>query len=220
MGWPASKEAAKSLKIFMIIGPRYKICKRLGNGVFDKCQTQKFSVAESRKKAGGKDSRPRMLSDYGKQLLEKQRVRFTYGITESQLAKYVEESSIAKGGNHADTLLRMLECRLDNIVYRMGLAPTRRAARQAVVHGHVAVNGKKVTIPSYSVSEKDTVSIRERSRTSPLYEGAKERIQEWTRPMWLTFDIKKFEGTLKNTPSKENTDTVFNLSAVLEYYSR
>ena len=132
----------------MKTGPRYKICKRLGNGVFEKCQTQKFTLSESRRSFQGR--RPRQISDYGKQLLEKQRVRFTYGITEQQFVNYVN-SATKKEGDAAATLLSTLERRLDNVVYRLGLAPTRRAARQMVVHGHILVNGKKAAIPSHVV---------------------------------------------------------------------
>src|SRR5210317_1648441 len=125
----------------MKVGPQYKVCKRLGNGVFEKCQTQKFTLSEG-KKSFKMGKRPRQMSDYGKQLIEKQRVRYTYGITEKQLVNYVKGSA-QKEGDATDTLLETLERRLDNVVYRLGLAPTRRAARQMVVHEHIRVNGKK-----------------------------------------------------------------------------
>lgn len=202
----------------MKVGPRYKICKRLGNGVFEKCQTQKYMLRETQRKMTGK--RPRMLSDYGKQLIEKQRVRFTYGITEKQLSRYVKEAVATKGTESAEMLFETLESRLDNVVFRMGLAPTRRAARQMVTHGHIKVNGKKVTIPSYITKEKDVVSVASRSKGSKLFEGLTDRLTETARPIWVTMDVKKMEGSLKNVPSRQNTETMLDLGVVLEFYSR
>lgn len=202
----------------MKIGPRYKICKRLGNGVFEKCQTQKYTLREPQRKTGGR--RPRMLSDYGKQLIEKQRVRFTYGITEKQLAKYVREAIATKGTESTEMLFETLESRLDNVVFRIGLAPTRRAARQMVTHGHIKVNGKKVSIPSYITKEKDVISVASRSKDSKLFEGLGDRLAETTRPVWVEVNVKKMEGTLKNTPSRQNTETMLDLGVVLEFYSR
>lgn len=204
----------------MITGPRYKICKRLGNGVFEKCQTQKYTLSESRRKSGQGGRRPRALSDYGKQLLEKQRVRFTYGITEKQLATYVQKAMKKKGTEATETLLSMLERRIDNVVFRLGLAPTRRAARQMVVHNHILVNGKKAAVPSHIIEVSDVVSVRERSKKSSLFEGMKERLAEWSVPTWLIFNNKKMEGSVKSEPSKQNTETMFDLRVVMEYYSR
>lgn len=204
----------------MKVGPRYKVCKRLGNGVYEKCQTQKYTLSELRKKAGQRQGRPRQVSDYGKQLIEKQRVRFTYGITERQLTRYVNEAT-KKTGDSTETLLAKLEQRLDNIIYRLGLAPTRRAARQMVVHGHVLVNGKKAAIPSHSIKKTDQITIKDTSKKkTALFENLTERLAEHKAPNWLTFNIKSMEGTLKSTPNKDNTETMFDLSVVMEYYSR
>src|SRR3989344_4390397 len=132
----------------MIIGPRYKICKRLGSGVFEKCQTQKFQLSEARRGAKRRTGRkPRTLSDFGRQLLEKQKVRYAYGVPERQLARYTREA-VEGTGDPTVSLLSRLETRLDNVVYRLGLAPTRLAARQLVSHGHIAVGERRVTIPS------------------------------------------------------------------------
>ena len=203
----------------MKVGPRYKVCKRLGNGVYEKCQTQKFTVSESRRSAGPM-RRPRQISDYGKQLLEKQRVRVTYGITEKQLVKYVNEANAKQGVEATVALLSTLERRLDNIVYRLGLAPTRRAARQMVVHGHVLVDGKKARIPSHLIKEGQTVSVREKTKQSGMVESMKERLAETKVPTWLTFNNKNMEGSMKSEPSKDNTETLFDLRVVMEYYSR
>src|SRR6185312_6886566 len=149
----------------MLVGPKYKICKRLGSSVFEKCQTQKFQLAEAR--APRRSSRPKRGggSDFGAQLLEKQKARFTYGLSESQFARYVHEAMERKGVA-AEGLLSRLEGRLDNVVFRAGLVSTRRAARQIVSHGHIMVNGKRMTIPSHLVTKGDTVSVREGSKAS------------------------------------------------------
>jgi len=202
----------------MKVGPRYKICKRLGNGVFEKCQTQKFTLSEG-KRGFKMGRRPRQMSDYGKQLIEKQRVRYTYGITEKQLVNYVKEAT-QKEGDATETLLEILERRLDNIVYRLGLAPTRRAARQMVSHEHILVNGKKAGIPSHTLKQGDVIGVREKSQKTPLFTDFTDRQAEWKSPTWLTFNIKKMEGVIKSMPNKDNTETMFDLGVVMEYYSR
>ncbi len=203
----------------MKVGPRYKVCKRLGNGVYEKCQTQKFTLSEQRKRGGMMGKRPRQLSDFGKQMLEKQRVRFTYGITEKQFQRYVKEAT-AKTGESTATLLSTLERRLDNIVYRLGLAPTRRAARQMVVHGHILVDGKKAAIPSHILTIGQTVSVREKSKGTALFDAFRERVGEGGVPTWITFNSKKMEATIKSEPSKDNTEVLFDLGVVMEFYSR
>lgn len=197
----------------MINKPKFKICKRLGPGVYDKCQTAKFVVATPKR---GK--RPKALSEYGKQLVEKQKVRFSYGISEKQLSNYVKKASKAKGSGATDKFYEDLESRLDNVVYRMGLSATRRAARQMVSHGHFVVNGRKVTIPSYSVMPGDVVEIREGSKSKRLWAELAERMKNYTSPNWVIFDLDKMEGKILSKP--KNTESFFNLNSVLEFYSR
>lgn len=203
----------------MIIGPKYKICKRLGGAVFEKCQTQKFTLAEARQAKSRTRRRPGAMSDYKRQLLEKQKMRYTYGLSESQLARYVKES-VAKGGEPAETLMRRLESRLDNVVYRMGLAKTRRLGRQIVSHGHITVDGRKVTVPSFQVTPGHTIAVRDGSKESTLF--AQEVLLETTGsiPTWLQFDIKTLRGSMKGAPTYNPADLIFDLEQVLEYYSR
>ncbi|MBU1728285.1 30S ribosomal protein S4, partial [Patescibacteria group bacterium] len=146
----------------MISKPKFKICRRLGPGIYDKCQTSKFSASSG--KFSGRGGRPKALSEYGSQLVEKQKVRFSYGISERQLSNYVKKAVQAKGVGTVDKLFEKLESRLDNVVYRMGLGNSRRAARQMVSHGHFVVNNHKVTIPSYEVKMGDLIKIREGSK--------------------------------------------------------
>jgi len=199
----------------MISKPKFKICRRLGPGVYDKCQTPKFSVAENKGKFG---ARPKALSEYGTQLVEKQKIRFSYGITEKQLSNYVKKAVKVKGAHTAEKFYEELESRLDNAIYRMGLAPSRRQARQMVSHGHFVVNDHKVTIPSYKVTPGDVVKIREGSKVSKLFTALPERLKEYTFPSWLNFDADKLEGKILDKP--KNTETFLDLNAVLEFYSR
>ena len=201
----------------MLKKPKYKICRRLGPGVYEKCQTVKFSTSSGRF-AGPGAHRPKALTEYGAQLVEKQKIRFSYGITERQLANYVEKATHIKGAGTAEKFYEELESRLDNVVYRMGLASTRRAARQMVSHGHFTVNGQKVTIPSFSVREGDLIQIREGSKSKKLFEGLAERNKEYNPPEWVAFDLGRMEGKIKSRPKR--TETFFDLNAVLEFYSR
>jgi small subunit ribosomal protein S4 len=201
----------------MISKPKFKIGRRLGAGVYDKCQTPKFS-ASSGKFAGPGARRPKALSEYGAQLIEKQKIRFSYGITERQLSNYVEKASNIKGAGTAEKFYEELESRLDNVVYRMGLAPSRRAARQMVSHGHFIVNNHRVTIPSYEVQLKDIVKIREGSKIKKIFANLADRLKEYNPPTWVTFDVNKMEGVILAKP--KNVETFLDLNAVLEFYSR
>ena len=203
----------------MKIGPRYKIARRLGPAVFEKTQTQKFQLSEARHARKKSDKRPKALSDFGIQLIEKQRVRFSYGITERQLSNYVIKATAMKGVNTGEKLYGMLESRLDNVVYRLGIAHTRRLARQMVSHGHFVVNGKRTTVPSYAVSIGDVVTVREGSKKSVLFTELATKLKNYSVPKWLRFDIEKIEAHVEGVPALE-TGGAFNLNTVLEYYSR
>jgi small subunit ribosomal protein S4 len=200
----------------MISKPKFKICRRLGPGVYDKCQTTKFSTSSGKFQKGGK--RPKALSEFGTALVEKQKVRYSYGITERQLSNYVENAMKAKGAGAGDKLYERLESRLDNAIYRMGLANTRAFARQMVSHGHFLVNDHKVTIPSYEVKQGDIVKIREGSRGKKLFDNLAEKLKDYNPPAWLSFDVNKGEGSIKEKP--KNIETFLDLNTVLEFYSR
>jgi small subunit ribosomal protein S4 len=205
----------------MIIGPKYKICKRLGSGVFEKCQTQKFTLSESRAEKGrGRGGRRPSRSNYALQLLEKQKARYTYGISERQFSNYVKEAKAGTTTIPTEVLYTHLEERLDNVVYRLGLAKTRRQARQLVSHGHILVNGRKVTIPSYQVSISDEVGLKEKTQGSPLFSQFEEENQNYNPPAWLSFDANKKKGVVTGTPAYTPGETFFDLTKVLEFYSR
>ena len=200
----------------MISKPKFKICKRLGAGVYDKCQTPQFSSANPPKAFGSK--RPKALTEYGTQLVEKQKIRFSYGISEKQLSNYVKKATAVKGSGTAEKFFEGLESRLDNIIYRMGLAPSRRAARQMVSHGHFTVAGHKVTVPSYEMKVGDVIKVREGSKVSKLFADLPTRLKDYTAPSWISFNTDKLEGTVLAKP--KNTETFLDLNAVLEFYSR
>jgi small subunit ribosomal protein S4 len=201
----------------MISKPKFKICRRLGPGVYDKCQTSKFRTASS--KGGSLTARrPKALSEYGTQLIEKQKIRFSYGITERQLSNYVKKASLVKGAGTAERFFEELESRLDNAIYRMGLSASRRAARQMVSHGHFIVNNHRVTIPSYELKSGDIIKIREGSKVKKIFSNIAEKIKDYNPPKWLSFDLSKMEGKVLDKP--KNTESFIDLNAVLEFYSR
>jgi small subunit ribosomal protein S4 len=202
----------------MILGPKFKIAKRLGAPIFEKTQTQKFALSEAR---GGKrrQRRPAAMSDYKRQLIEKQKMRFSYGISEKQLRRYVNEA-VSKSHQPITILMGRLESRLDNVVYRLGLAKTRQFARQIVAHGHILVNGKKLSVPSHKVKVGDVISVREGSKASGLFTTLVDDHQSAGVPSWLSFDVKAMSGEKKAEPTYEPSETLFDPQQVLEYYSR
>lgn len=196
---------------------KFKICRRLGAAIYEKCQTPKYTMSEA-KKGAKKGKRPKQLSDFGSQLIEKQKARFMYGVSEKQFSKYVTSATEAKGVNAGEVLSGLLESRLDNTVYRLGLGHTRALARQIVAHGHILVNGRKVTIPSFHVKQGDILGIREGSRNKPLFANIATKLKEYSAPGWLSFDIEKNTAVVLAKPKSD--DTLLNLNAVFEYYSR
>ncbi|MBM3261251.1 30S ribosomal protein S4 [Candidatus Kaiserbacteria bacterium] len=200
---------------------KYKVAKRLGPAVFEKTQTQKFALSEARSKASKKTRGGRGGgSDYGKQLLEKQRVRYTYGLSERQLSNYAEKAF--EQADPSKALHQALESRLDSAVYRAGLASTRRAARQVVSHGHITVGGVRVTIPSHRIRTADILAVREGSRTSPLFAGLTEDTEEMRRaiPQWLEVDLSNLRAEIKGEPSYNPAEIGLDYATVFEFYSR
>lgn len=198
---------------------KQKICRRLGTAVFEQCAGEKAARQTGKQQRRGK--RPRPLSEYGQQMLEKQRARFTYGLRERQFSNAVHEAARNPSTKPAEYLYRILESRLDNVVYRLGLATTRAAARQIVAHGHIMVNGRKMDIPSYRVSPGDEVRVKDVSRDKGMFLGVAERLEEYTPPAWLKLDRTYMAGRVESAPTLDTyTDALFNLTAVLEFYSR
>ncbi len=194
-------------------GPAFRKSRRLG-----------FSTLENGKDLRKRTSAPgqhgtsrKKLSEYGIQLQEKQKVRVMYGLTEKQFRKTFDAAGKRKG-IHGTNLLIMLESRLDNLVYRMGLAKTRRASRQIVNHGHIMVNGKNVDIPSYQVKPGDVISVRESSMNHPVIKECLENTSN--RVAFVTFDDKKMSGTYVRYPEREELNAEINESLIVEFYNR
>jgi len=199
---------------------KYKLAKRLGPSIFEKTQSQKFALAAERAAKNKKGGRGRGASEFGKQLLEKQKVRVTYGLSERQFGNYVEEAMGAKTKSPVEALHESLELRLDNIVYRIGLAPTRRAARQMVSHGHITVDGVKTTIPSRKVYLGEVITVRDGSKAAGLFATFADKFAERPLPSWLSFDAKTMKGGITALPTKESADPAGDLVTVISFYSR
>lgn len=201
--------------------PVCRKCRREGVKLYlkgDKCYSRKCAI-ERRPYPPGQhgQGRPSKLSDYGIQLREKQKMRRIYGVRERQFRNYMTEA-IRRPGVTGDILLQLLEMRLDNVVYRLGLASSRAQARQFVNHGHIRINGKRVDIPSYQVRPNEVIEVAEGAqKIAPLVasvEGAKGT------PAWLGFDANQLKGTISYAPIRDEIDTDVQESLIVEFYSR
>lgn len=168
----------------------------------------------------GKSRRKRILSEYGLQLLEKQKVRLTYGLREKEMKKMVQEAIASMALEAPEALLRNLEMRLDNVVFRVGFAPARSIARQMVSHGHIMVNNRKVTISSQRVKIGDRIFIRPQSRDKKIFIDLQTFLKKHKTPSWIKFDNEKLEAEIIGYPNMEEAQLNFNLPLVIEFYSR
>jgi len=201
-----------------------KLCRRAGVKLFlkgDRCYTKKCALERRNFPPGqhGPRSRDRKLSEYGEQLREKQKLRQIYHLREAQLHRYVEEAQRARGVT-GEVLLRQLEMRLDNVVYRLGFANSRGQARQMVSHRFITVNGRRVNIPSYQVRPGDVIAIHESKRSTTLGKEAFARAAEHNPPAWLRYDPNTMQGIVVQAPEREQIDTNVDLQKIIEFYSR
>ncbi len=196
-----------------------KVCRRLGESI---CGREKCAF-KNRPFPPGKPIAERkhrsMVTEYGIQLKEKQKLRRTYGVSEKQFQAYVHKST-GEEGSPVDHLFENLERRLDNVVYRLGLAMNRTQARQMVSHGHFVIGKRKITIPSYRVSTGEIITIREGSRKSPLFLSATEKLNKHGAPAWLSTDPVKLTAEVKGVPKYDKNELGFNVQSVIEFYSR
>lgn len=202
------------------LGPKCKLSRREGTDLFLKSRTRGLDTKCKLDKTPGQhgDKRQR-LSDYATQLREKQKLRRLYGVLERQFRNYYAEASRIKGST-GENLLRLLECRLDNVVYRMGFAATRAEARQLVSHKAILVNGQSVNIPSYQVKTSDEVSVREKSRNQLRIQSALSTAEEYGFPEWVEVDVKAMKGTFKTAPERMELPSDINEQLVVELYSK
>src|SRR3984885_8503052 len=203
------------------VGPKCKLARREGTDLFLKSGVKpieskcKFTVPPG----GIKGERRTRLSDYGMQLREKQKLRRMYGVLERQFGNYYEEAA-RKSGATGENLLKLLECRLDNVVYRMGFAVTRAEARQLVSHKAITVNEKPVTISSYQVRAGDVITVREKSRKQLRIGNALTMAQQVGLPEWVEVDDKAFKGVFRTVPARDEILPDINENLVVELYSK
>lgn len=199
-----------------------RMCRREGEKLFlkgERCYSDKCSVARRAYAPGQHGQTRKKVSEYGIQLREKQKARRYYGVLESQFESYFEEAE-RKPGMTGQNLLRILESRLDNVIYRLGLATSRAEARQLVVHGHYTVNGKRVNIPSYQVREGDVVAVCEKSRQSEKIKAVVETCGARPVPMWLDMNKETLEAKVVRMPNREDIDIDIQELLIVEYYSK
>ena len=166
-----------------------------------------------------KEMTRRKVSEYGAQLKEKQKAKFIYGVLEKPFRNYYNKADKMKGMT-GENLMRMLECRLDNVVFRMGFARTRREARQIVDHKFILVNGKKINIPSYEVKAGDKIEVREAARSTQRFKDIAEAVNGRTTPEWLEVDSASFSGTVSSLPKREQIDVPVDEMMIVELYSK
>lgn len=199
-----------------------RLCRREGTKLFlkgEKCFSQKCAVGKRPTPPGQHgQARQRKMSEYGIQLREKQKARRAYGLMEGQFRRTYDRATTMKGVT-GELLLQLLERRLDNVVYRAGLAPSRPAARQLVNHGHFLVNGKKVDIPSYTVDVDDVVTVRNRSKELDHFKAVREGSPRII-PKWLNVNADQLTATVTALPARENIDFALQENMIVEFYSR
>lgn len=203
-------------------GPVCRQCRREGEKLYlkgDKCYTDKCPVQRRSYAPGQHGQSRKKLSEYGLQLRMKQRLRRIYNINERQLKNYYTKAA-RKRGITGEILMQTLECRLDNVVYRLGIGSSRAQARQLVMHGHITLNGHKVDIPSCQVKPGDIIAVRESSRNLDLIKLNVQEAAGRTLPEWLGFDAEKLEGTVKAIPTREEIDIPIEEHLIVEFYSR
>ena len=218
MGVVHQKEEGYNLYMARYTGPRARVCRRLEFPVFE---SPKFSSPRKNYPPGEHgNSRRRKLSNYGIQLREKQRMKYMYGLLEKQFRTYYKKAQ-SKVGPTGHNLLIMLESRLDNTIFRLGLASTRKAARQLVSHKHFLVNNKCVNIPSFQLKPDDMINVREKSKKMDLFQNSLRRIQGDDNPMpWLEIDKAQLQGKFVSIPDRDQITEPLNEQLVVELYSK
>ncbi len=203
-------------------GPVCRICRRLAEKLFlkgEKCYGPRCPFERRPYAPGQRSARRRKVSDRGLQLREKQKARASYGVLERQFRRYYREA-VRRKGISGENILRMLEMRLDNVVYRLGFADSRNQARQLVRHGHVSVNGHKADIPSHVVKVNDDIGWTERGVKSEFFQVVKEQVASRPLPSWLSLDGESMTGRVLGTPSPEEIGAKFDPATIVEFYSR
>lgn len=203
-------------------GPSCRLCRREGTKLFlkgDRCVNGKCSLEHRSTAPGQHGAAKGKVKEYGKQLREKQKAKRYYGVQEGQFKTYFKEADRVEGVT-GENLLVLLERRLDNVVYRMGMAESRKEARQLVLHGHFRLNGKKATIPSMLVKKGDVITVREESRASVKIKELAEGLDSRIAPNWLVVDKENVKATVENLPVRADIDFPFEEQLIVELYSK
>lgn len=197
-----------------------KICRRLGESICgrEKCAFKKKPYPPGKLDADRKHKSS--MTEYGRQMREKQKTRNTYGIREKQFKNYVKKAMDKKGGNPSQLLYELLEARLDNVVYRSGFAGSRSLARQLVSHGHITINGRRVSIPSYAVRKGEVITIRGGNKGRSMFTNLAEKLEKQSTPKWIRLNLDTLSAEIGGTPQGERSELPFDLSQVIEFYSR
>lgn len=202
------------------IGPKCKLSRREGTDLFLKSRVRSIDTKCNMEKVPGQTvERRRRISDYGLQLREKQKVRRIYGVLEKQFRNYYKKAAQAKGAT-GENLLQLLECRLDNVVYRMGFGSTRSEARQLVSHKAIEVNGSVVNVASYQVKPEDEISVREKAKKQIRIQGALALAEQYGFSDWVEVDTKVMKGQFKRVPDRADLPAEINEQLVVELYSK
>lgn len=203
-------------------GPACKLCRREGTKLFlkgDRCLSDKCALSRRNTAPGQHGAQNRKMKEYGMQLREKQKAKRIYGVPEKQFRTYFEKAERIEGQT-GENLLTLLECRLDNAVYKMGMAENRHDARQLVLHGHFTLNGKKVTIPSIIVKPGDVIAVKESSRSSAKIKGLIEALESKTAPKWLELDKTNVTAKIVAKPARDDVEFPFEEHLIVELYSK
>jgi small subunit ribosomal protein S4 len=199
-----------------------RLCRREGDKLYlkgDRCNTDKCAIERRKYAPGQHGQRRKKLSDYALQLREKQKAKETYGVLERQFKRYFYMAERKKGVTGSN-LLQLLECRLDNVVYRLGFASNRRQARQLVLHGHFTVNDKRVNIPSYLLRAGDAIGMREKSRKLSVIEENISKMEHRGLPAWVEMDVSNLKGKVLNYPVRDEIDVQVQEQLIVELYSK
>lgn len=200
------------------LGPKHRLCRRVGQKLcdLDRCPAVRRSYPAGIHGPKGQGK----MTEYGQQLLEKQKAKAIYGVLERQLRRYYDHA-LHREGDTGQLLSTLLETRLDNVVFRLGFVKSRAAARQAVTHGHITVNDRRMTIPSAHVRAGDAIAVRERSRTSPLFQEYPKTAASRRTPDWLAIEPDAYRGRLVRLPTAEDVQgQPFRMQSIVEFYSR
>ena len=203
-------------------GPVCRLCRRVGEKLMlkgERCFTPRCAVERRRSPPGNPSSRRRRTSDHGVQLKEKQKARYIYGVMENQFRRYMEQAFKTPGVT-GQSLLELLERRLDNAVFRLGFSESRRQARQLVLHGHITVNGRKTDVPSYLIHAGDVIGWKESHKQRDFFKALTEDIPRRPVPQWLVLDTDTMSGRASSLPTEKDLESAVDTRLVVEYYSR